>query len=248
MKQTRFRFKQFEVNHFRSAMKVGVDGVLIGAWCDVAGAGSILDVGTGCGLIALMAAQRNSRARVDAIDIDMDSVEEARGNFMESRWKERLRVINISLHELCSDVGKEIVPSHGYDLIVSNPPFFNSGGNPEASRRMAARHQGELSPLALLELAAGLLSERGMLSMIFPSEQLDEVNTFAKSYGWRLRRLAHVKGHPSAPEKRVMSEYVREQHPESIMAIAEETIILEERPGEPTPRYCQLCHDFYLKF
>ena len=111
-----FKFKQFAVLNDRTAMKVGTDGVLLGAWCPVEGARRVLDVGTGCGVIALMVAHRNTDAVIDAIDIDHDAIDEATLNFANSPWSERLTAIEGDFNNLNTAVG--------YDLIVSNPPYF----------------------------------------------------------------------------------------------------------------------------
>ena len=114
-----FRFKQFEVVNDRTAMKVGTDGVLLGAWCPVAEARRVLDVGTGCGVIALMVAQRNRQALIEGIDIDQDSIAEARLNFANSPWNNRLTAIEGDFNDMDGDAR--------YDLIVSNPPYFTNG-------------------------------------------------------------------------------------------------------------------------
>ena len=119
-----FRFKKFRVINDKTAMKVGTDGVLLGAWCDVSAATSVLDVGAGCGLIALMIAQRNDHAMIDAIDIDCCAVEEAYINFHDSPWGGRLNVREADFNIFANSCVKK------YDLIVSNPPFFSNGVMP----------------------------------------------------------------------------------------------------------------------
>ena len=140
-KERLFRFKRFAVSHSQSAIPVGMDGVLIGAWCSVSQALRVLDAGTGCGLIALMCAQRSAEARITAIDIHPPSVEEAVYNFTTSPWARRLEARLIPFAEFAEK---------GFDLIVSNPPFFHAGVSPTLSdARLRARHSGAFGPEAL---------------------------------------------------------------------------------------------------
>ena len=135
-KSTGFTFKQFHVQHDRCAMKVGTDGVLLGCWTDVPAAGSVLDIGTGSGLIALMIAQRTN-AQIDAIDIASDAYEQACINFAQSPWNERLKAYIASIQEWQHEAL--------YDLIISNPPYFNNSlKNPDKGRELA-RHTDSLS-------------------------------------------------------------------------------------------------------
>ena len=149
-----FKFRQFTIWHDRCAMKVGTDGVLLGAWAGQDRPGEILDIGTGSGLIALMLAQRFPQARITGIDCDRDAVMQARENFAGSPWSGRLRAIHTSLQNYCH--GQEAA-SERFSLIVSNPPFYdNTLTNPD-SRRCTARHTGGLPHDELLLLSAGLL-------------------------------------------------------------------------------------------
>lgn len=238
-----FRFKKFEVSHSRSAMKIGVDGVLIGAWADTEGCRSVLDAGCGCGVIALMCAQRNLSARIDAVDIDADSVEEAADNFRRSPWGERLSVMQRDFSLLSP-------PAGGYDLIVSNPPYFDSGVKNTDTARKAARHENGFGPLSLLERAAEMLSERGRMAFVMPADRLEEVLEEIRKNHLSVRRIAKVSGRAGKPVKRVLIEIVRGAMPPAVCA--EEEFALEEPlsagPGVPTARYRELCRDFYLRF
>lgn len=237
MKERLFRFKQFNVSHGRSAIPIGVDGVLVGAWADCRG-DRLLDVGTGCGVIALMLAQRNPTAMVDAIDVHRPSVEEAEENFRNSPWSGRLAVKEIPFSALSSSGEK-------YDRIVSNPPFFNSGVDSCESDRMKARHQGELSPYSLLEAGSGILTEDGRIAMIVPSEMADALTDFAAGKGMTLLRECYVKDHEGSPEKRVLLEFGNQPHTETGVT---EHLTMFLSSGEPTDRYRRLCGQFYLKF
>ena len=236
-----FRFKRFEVSHSRSSMKVGVDGVLVGLW---AGEGfspcRILDAGCGCGVIALICAQRWPDATVDAIDTDRASVEEASSNFSRSSWPERLTASCADYVSL-SESGEP----HRYDLIVSNPPFFASGVTEIGSPRLAARHQAEFSPRSLVELAPKLLTETGRVALIMPTEFEKKLTECADRVGLHLVRKTLMRGHPNAPWKRILME-LSANAPDADPASSELT--LETLPGVPTPEYRELGRDFYLKF
>lgn len=217
-------------------MKIGVDGVLIGAWADVSGAHTILDAGTGCGVVALMCAQRNAGAYVYAIDIDQASIDEAAGNFSNSPWGARM-------HALMERFGD--CRTRRYDLIVSNPPYFDSGVSHPDTSRLKARHKDELSPEILITVGPDMLAPGGKISMIVPSDQTENLLMIAEANGLGLVRLCRVKGHPTAPVKRTMLEFSNTPGP----SMPEESgLTLELSPGTPTEQYRHLCKDFYLKF
>lgn len=247
-----FRFKKFTVEHDRSAMKIGVDGVLLGMWANVEGTSRILDVGCGCGVIALMCAQRNTRGKILAVDIDANAAEEAKGNFSNSPWNDRLSCRCMNFNEL-EEYEK-------YDLIVSNPPYFNSGVDSSSSARTLARHQGELSPLTLLSKGNRLLSPEGRIAMIIPAEQLNEVINHARSECLEPCRITLVKGNRRAEVKRALVEFTKnnhsyacpdeedDKHEVGYNCFINNIMVLEEEPGVPTPEYRSLGKDFYLKF
>lgn len=232
-----FHFKRFSVAHSRSSMKVGVDGVLLGAWADCQG-DYLLDVGTGCGVIALMLAQRNPAARILAIDVDSPSVEEAAENFLHSHWAERLESRLAPFSGIaCSDELR-------FDRIVSNPPYFDSGVKDFTTARNIARHQGELSPSILVRYAGGILKSSGKLAMVVPSEFCDSLVEQGNNVGLPVSRLCFVKGNPRKPPKRVMMEFSK-----SFVGETEsDTLTMFDNFNDPTEEYLALCHDFYLKF
>lgn len=239
MRETLFRFKHFNCHHGNSSMKIGVDAVLLGAWADTAGK-RILDVGTGCGVIALMCAQRNPEAQIFAIDIDNDSIIEANANFDLSPWNDRLKAVFEDFTNLSAEI-----PDSDYDLIISNPPYFNSGVADPDTPRLVARHQGVLSPKTLLQHAGPLLSPDGRLAMIVPADQAHDLINDARSHGLYLRRACNVRDYPDAPYKRTMLEFETEVkgHKEG-----NELTMFNAPFGEPTDQYHKLCKDFYLKF
>lgn len=232
-----FHFKRFSMAHTRSSMKVGVDAVLIGAWADCHG-DTILDVGTGCGVIALMMAQRNPAGKVMAIDVDEASVGEASSNFVQSPWGDRLTASLMPFAEL-TGTGRK------FDRVVSNPPYFDSGVTDFSTSRNVARHQGVLSPSALIKECGSLLTERGKLAMIVPSEFYDKLKTEAEKEGFHLSRVCFVKDTPRKEPKRVMMEFSRED-PESDTVL--QMLTMFDGGGNPTDEYRLLESEFYLKF
>ena len=229
-----FRFKQFSVLNDRTAMKVGTDGVLLGAWCPVEGVHRVLDVGTGCGVIALMIAQRNSGAVITGIDIDEGAIEEASLNFANSPWSERLTAILADFNDLTD--------GDRYDLIVSNPPYFtDSLPSPDASRTLA-RHTCSLTYRQLIEGAARLLTGDGTLALISPTDaesDIIEAATFASLPVRSKTRVIPVEG---AAPKRTLWLLSRRDTP-----YTENTLTIAHPDGSFTKEYIDLTKDFYLK-
>lgn len=190
-----FSFKRFTVYHDRCAMKVGTDGVLLGAWADVASARQVLDIGTGTGLIALMVAQR-SHARIKAIDIDEDAVGQARENVAASPWKDR---IEVERQDVC-----RFTPGCLFDAIVSNPPYFADSLKCPDGQRNAARHTDSLDFDRLIASAARLLHPEGAFSVIIPTDGKELFLAIAARYGLHLSRQTLVHTKPGAEPKRVL--------------------------------------------
>lgn len=241
-----FKFKQFGMRHDRSSMKIGVDGVLTGAWGNVYGCRHILDAGTGCGVIAMMCAQRNKDAIIDAIDIDEASVNEAKENFIQSPWPSRLKAQMRNFSEL----SREEISM--YDLIISNPPYFDSGIKQPDSSRLKARHKDSLSP----EIIIFRLSDEGKngAKSVFIIPIWEEENLYESISGLTIRliRRTIVKGLPHLAPKRVLLEFEKQNssrfNTEEAHEISSSELILEQSPGKPTEDYRQLCADFYIKF
>jgi len=228
-----FRFKQFAVLNDRTAMKVGTDGVLLGAWCPVAGARHVLDVGTGCGVIALMIAQRNHEAVITGIDIDHDAVQEATLNFERSPWSDRLTAVEGNFNDMSTS---------GFDVIVSNPPFFTDGVLPAGDARIAARHTQSLTYRQLIEGAARLLSSHGALALISPTDAEGEIIEAATFATLPVRQVTHVIPVDGALPKRTLWLLT----PRDI-AYHEDTVTIANRDGTFTQEYIELTGDFYLK-
>ena len=227
-----FRFKQFTVFHDLCAMKVGTDGVLLGAWADCLNAQIILDVGTGSGLIALMLAQR-SNSTITAIDIDESAYRQAGINFKESPFHDRLSVYHTSIQQFST--------STKYDLIVSNPPYFsNSLQSPDASRTHA-RHNDSLPLDDLIKYSQQLLSPKGKLALILPFDTFEQVNSRALEHSLFLCRKTQVCPTPSQAPKRVLLEYSPAQQP-----LVEDEFFIEKSRHVYSEEYRNLTSEFYL--
>jgi tRNA1Val (adenine37-N6)-methyltransferase len=233
--QPPFQFKQFSIAQQHTAMKVGTDGVLLGAWSKTL-EGNILDIGTGTGLIALMLAQRTKTALIDAIEMDAIASEEAQENFKNSKWKTRLKVIHSTI--------QNYHPTKKYDVIVSNPPFFINSTKAPNNLRNNARHTDELSFIELIVSVKRLLSTSGIFSLILPTEEANQFISLANQNGLFLTRRCLVKPNPTKASKRVIMEFSFTE-----TNILEETLTIEtENRHEYTKEYITLTKDFYLKF
>ena len=237
-RNTYFQFKQFRIIQERSAMKVGMDGVLLGAWANASGAKRILDIGTGTGLIALMMAQKNHAAQIDTIEIEPEAFREAIENTQQSPWNDRIHCEMISFQEFAEQTIWK------YDLIVSNPPFFANGLKTPLESRTKARHSDSLPLRVLVSGAAGLLSSNGRIALILPVEYLQEIQQLACSSQLYVSRLCRVKPNPQKPDFRILMELTRIE-----CFIKEENLMIEfEKHHDYTPEYKELTKDFYLKF
>ena len=246
-----FRFKQFTVWHDRCAMKVGTDGVLLGAWAgpgrpgEISGGSpqTVLDIGTGSGLVALMLAQRFPEAQVTGIDSDAEAAAQARENFAGSPWQQRLRAAHISLQEFCRGTAATAA-ARRFDLIVSNPPFYDTTLTSPDPLRTAARHTGGLTHEELLLLSAGLLSDTGVFSLIVPSESEKSILRLADRSRLHLHRLTRVYSKPSSRPRRILASFGR--HP--VSSPVEDTLTLTGTDGIRSPEHIRLTRDFYLEY
>ncbi|MDL2243664.1 methyltransferase [Bacteroidales bacterium OttesenSCG-928-J19] len=233
MTDSGFSFKKFTVRQALCAMKVGTDGVLLGAWAGCEETKQILDVGTGTGLIALMLAQR-STALVDAIDVNEQAFIQAQENFQMSSFAERLQAYHIPF--------QEYKPTKSYDLIVSNPPYFSKSLRSPDAGRTTARHDDSLPLSELVSQAVRLLSPEGRLALVLPFDLLDSIVQITQEQGLCLVRRTDVYPTPHSPAKRLLLEFSRENLP-----LEHTHLTIELGRHHYTPEYIALTREFYLK-
>ena len=236
MDKNSFQFKQFVVNQEHCAMKVGTDGTLLGAWAEApTGAARILDIGTGTGLIALMMAQRFPEAKIIGIDIDPEAVNQARENVADSPFTDR---IMINRKDATKFEDKE-----GFDAIVSNPPYFVDSLTCPGEQRTMARHAVTLNYQTLMHAANNLLKNDGIISIVIPTENIEDINSVAAFEGLFVSRIYKIKTTPNKMPKRQLVEI--RKIPVDRIDYREE--ILEDNPGHRSEWYHNLTKDFYIK-
>lgn len=235
-KERLFVMKRFSIRHRLSAMKVGEDAVLLGAWASVEhGPERILDAGCGCGVIALMMAQRSSPAtRIEAIDLDPLAVIEAKENFAASEWSQRLHACRKDFNDM----------EGRFTHIVSNPPYYNSGVHNPADGRELARQAGDFSPVSLVARAGMLLEEGGRLSLICPPEWMHTLRQEAQKCGLQLSRYCRVKTYADSQPKRLLLEYTSTLYQ---VEVEGSELVTHVSPGIYTPAYKSLTADFHIK-
>lgn len=219
-------------------MKIGTDGVLLGAWAPTNhNPFSILDIGTGTGLIALMLAQRTTAEQIDALEIDEDAYEQAVDNFENSPWSDRLFCFHAGLDEFVDE------PEDEYDLIVSNPPFYSEDYKTDNEQRDLARFQDALPFEDLLEAADLLLSENGVFAVILPFKEEEKFIALAKDLELFPIKITRVKGTPNTEIKRSLLAFSRLE----ITDILIDELVIETDRHIYTPEYINLTKVFYLK-
>ncbi|MBL6662518.1 MAG: methyltransferase [Flavobacteriales bacterium] len=231
----RFHFKSFSIKQEQSAMKVGTDGVLLGAWTKPSSyPHQILDIGTGTGLVAIMLAQRFTRSQIHAIEIDQASAEEALFNAQSSPWSERLNISHCAL--------QNYNPSIKYDLIVSNPPYFRNTTPSQNLARATARNNDNLSLEYLVEKSHKLLNENGELDLIIPSNEFATIQSLAEKFNFYINKLCWVRGNHQSPIKRLLIALNKNKE-----ILEEKNLTIEKSRHNYTQDYKNLCQDFYLK-
>ena len=230
-----FRFKQFTVFQDHCAMKVGTDGVLLGAWTGVEGCNHVLDIGTGTGLVALMLAQRNSKAKIDALDIDEGCIMQAQQNISRSLFAERIHVQQVSFQYFAQHTDSK------YNLIVSNPPYFqNALKSPHLSRNHA-RHNDSLSFFDILSSSVSLLSEGGRIALILPHEFKQTVLDHAAKVQLFATRITNVFPLPHKPAKRLLIEFAKTE-----VDYVEDNLTIELSRHQYSDEFNALTKEFYL--
>ncbi|EGK02997.1 tRNA1(Val) (adenine(37)-N6)-methyltransferase [Dysgonomonas gadei] len=230
-----FKFKRFTVYHDLCAMKVGTDGVLLGGWINVSEAEKALDIGTGTGLVALMLAQRKDKLHIDAIDIDHYAIEQAKENIKQSPFSDQIQAFESSLQHFRES-------RQQYDLIVSNPPFFIQSLKSPHKERTLARHTDSLSLEELLEISAVLLTSKGKLSIIYPSEHKETLFSLSKKLELYPSRITNVYPTPVSLPKRILIEFSKTELP-----LIENNLIIEKERHVYSDEFTELVQDFYLK-
>lgn len=228
-----FQFKQFTVWHDRCAMKVGTDGVLLGAWTEVSAANNVLDIGVGTGLVSLMIAQRCA-ACIVGVEIDPEAIRQARENIDRSLWKER-----ISLEEIDF---RQYRPEKRFDTIVSNPPYFEDSLTPPDKQRSLARHTSGLSFRDLLAGVSALLADDGQFTLIIPAQADSLLKKLAFSFDLFPIRQCWVQTKPESTPKRTLVTFSRKES-----SCISQTLVVELERHVYSPEYIELTKDFYLK-
>lgn len=241
-----FRFKQFDIRQQDSAMKVGTDGVLLGAWVGVTNnQKKILDIGAGTGLISLMMAQRCCKARVDAVEVEPMAAQEANYNVKNSIFADRIEVFNEKFQEFAQKRDEQL--DCKYDLIVSNPPYFNGTYKSRQAERTAARH---VELLNSDDLIAGVMKvidiQKGRFAAVFPYEVGAVFIAKAAVAGLYCNKITNVYPKRDKYIKRILAEFSLIKY-----SLCQSNLAIEEAPAEGicyTNEYKELTQDFYLKF
>ncbi len=231
-----FHFKHFSLYHHRSTMKVGTDAIVLGRWVEVKPTDAVLDIGTGCGLLPLMLSQKGV-AHVDAVDVDKASIEEASVNFKASQWRDHLRAY-------CTDI-VNFKTEKKYDLIVSNPPFFNRFSKCDSERKSRARHNDAgLSYATLCREACRLLKPDGRMAVVLPYDVSDVFLEEAEKSGLYLHKRMTIVPIEGREPNRVNLEMVFSKN----VVVQEETFVIRDAEKRFTAQYKDFLKDFYLGF
>jgi tRNA1Val (adenine37-N6)-methyltransferase len=233
-----FSFKQFTVQQDKCAMKIGTDGVLLGAWCPIDNNPfSILDIGTGTGILSLMLSQRSNAEQIDALEIDEKAYEQCVENFENSPWSDRLFCFHAGLDEFVDE------PEDEYDIIISNPPFYSEDYKTDSSQRDLARFQDALPFEDLIEAADLLLSENGIFAVIIPFKEEERFIDLCAEVELFPVKVTRVKGSHTTPIVRSLLAFKRYE----LSVLTADELVIEINRHEYTDDYINLTKDFYLK-
>ncbi|MCH2046305.1 MAG: methyltransferase [Saprospiraceae bacterium] len=234
-----FHFKQFSIQQDQCAMKIGTDGVLLGTWAALAKSLKILDIGTGTGLLALIAAQRNPSAQIHAIEIEPLAAKQAQENISRSKWKNRIQVYHSSLQTWSTN------PLTTYDTIISNPPFFSKKANllAKGKARQIARSTQTLPPEELLQSVAQLLEPQGHFFVILPVTEAKKFIHLAKDWELYAKEIVHVFPKPNKMANRMLINFTKQ-----LEEVEESSITIRSNQAQPhnyTEQYIEYVRDFY---
>jgi tRNA1Val (adenine37-N6)-methyltransferase len=232
-----FNFKKFSIHQNNAAMKIGTDGILIGAWVNISKKFKALDIGSGTGIISIMLCQRNLNLELDSIELSPSAIMDAKINIENCNWSDRIKLFHQSL--------KDFHPNSKYDLIVSNPPYFKKSLQPSNSERSKARHQNDLKLEDILKFSKQHLTKDGSLNIILPFEQKSEAIEFAKKYGLNHIRECTVYSKPKKAPHRILIEFSRNENKQ----IIKESLFIEEAGRHNySEDYKKLTREFYTIF
>ena len=233
-----FSFKQFTVQQDKCAMKIGTDGVLLGAWCPIDNTPfSVLDIGAGTGILSLMLAQRSNAEQIDSLEIDEEAYEQCVENFENSPWSDRLFCFHAGLDEFVDE------PEDEYDIIISNPPFYSEDYKTDSSQRDLARFQDALPFEDLIEAADLLLSENGIFAVIIPFKEEERFIDLCAEVELFPVKVTRVKGSHTTPIVRSLLAFKRYE----LSVLTADELVIEINRHEYTDDYINLTKDFYLK-
>ena len=230
-----FFFKKFGLFHHRSTMKIGTDAIILGRWVEVSENDDVLDIGTGCGLLPLMLAQKGIKS-ADAVEIDRDSFEEAAQNFSNSAWKSQLSAIFEDVKDYAAHCEKK------YDLIVSNPPFYFGDNIPEKAKKSLARHTNTLSYRDLLQSVKRLMKPDGRFALVLPAIETKTFLKEAENQGFYIKKQMEIVPIEGKEPNRVNMQLVVNQ----VDTIENEIIILRHQDHSYTKEYKDFLKDYYL--
>ena len=214
-------------------MKVGTDGVLLGAWTKPINSKTFLDVGSGTGLISLMLAQRFEKATIYSIEINLDAASECSLNFDQSKWRDRLHSIHNSFLNYNPDIK--------FDLIISNPPYFSQTTKPISEKRTLARHDDSLSLKNLIFTSEKILNKNGIIALIIPYSDMFKIKSIVENSNLYFKRICLVRGVKNNPIKRMLVELTKNQ-----LEVIKENLVIENSRHKYTEDYKNLCKKFYL--
>ena len=237
---TDFTFKKFKIKQEKTAMKVGTDAVLLGSWATIQNdTNTILDIGSGTGIISLMLAQRSDAATIDAVEIEENAYEQTVDNFENSIWSDRLFCYHADFIDFADEMIEE---NETYDLIVSNPPFYTDDFQSEDKSRNQARFETSLSFEKMIDSVSKILSKNGIFSVIIPFKEERKFVNLCFENNMFLNRFCHVQGNETSPIKRSLLEFSFTE-----TDVKKEHLIIENERHNYTKEYINLTKDFYLK-